>query len=162
MTRGALSRLVRRSSKSIRPLVYRGTSSAIRGSISRPAIVPIAGHVSRASSIQIPRLFSTTRPSLKGLSPETDNPQLTPREPESNVSESAFGPADITIEQFHELSDTYLEALIEKLEMLQEETEEVDVEYTVCVLLYISMTILMSSIYRQASLPSPFRRTVRM
>jgi frataxin len=49
------------------------------------------------------------------------------------LSESASGPADITIEQFHELADHYLEALIEKLEALQEETEEVDVEYSVCV-----------------------------
>jgi frataxin len=48
------------------------------------------------------------------------------------VSVSASGPADITIEQFHELADQYLEALIEKLEGLQEETEEVDVEYSVC------------------------------
>ena len=47
------------------------------------------------------------------------------------MSESASGPADITIERFHELADTYLEALIEKLEELQEETEEVDVEYSV-------------------------------
>jgi frataxin len=76
-----------------------------------------------------PRFLSTTRPSLKGLSPETDNPQ--PREPEAHVSESASGPAEITTEQFHEVADQYLDALIEKLEALQEEAEEVDVEYSV-------------------------------
>jgi hypothetical protein len=37
------------------------------------------------------------------------------------------------------LADTYLERLIEKLEMLQEETEEVDVEYSVCALLAAPM-----------------------
>jgi frataxin len=47
------------------------------------------------------------------------------------LSESASGPADITTEQFHEVADQYLDALIEKLEALQEETEEVDVEYSV-------------------------------
>lgn len=55
------------------------------------------------------------------------------------MSESASGPANIAIEQFHELADTYLELLIEKLEMLQEETEEVDVEYSVCALLAAPM-----------------------
>ena len=47
------------------------------------------------------------------------------------MSESASGPAEITTEQFHEVADQYLDALIEKLEALQEETEEVDVEYSV-------------------------------
>lgn len=84
--------------------------------------------------MHIPRFFSTTRPSPKGLSPETENPQPKERESESNVT--ASGPADITIEHFHELADAYLEALIEKLEELQEETEEVDVEYSVCALLH--------------------------
>jgi len=124
---------------SIRPRPSRSSFTAIRASMCRPAVVPISAHVPRASSSQAPRFFSTTRPSLKGLSPDTDNPQPTPREAESNVSESASGPANITIEQFHELADTYLELLIEKLEMLQEETEEVDVEYSVCALLAAPM-----------------------
>jgi len=136
MTRGALSKLVRGSRTSIRPLASQSSSAAIRASMLRPAILPIAMHVSRASSIQGPRFFSSTRPSLKGLSPESENPQPTPREPEHNVTESVSGPADITIEQFHEVADAYLEALIEKLEELQEETEEVDVEYSVCPLFF--------------------------
>ena len=129
MPRSALCKLVR-SSKSIRPLALR-SSPALRTSILRPAILPIALHGSKAISIYNNKFFSTTRPSLKGLSPESENPQPTPREQEHNVSESASAPADITIERFHELADTYLEALIEKLEELQEETEEVDVEYSV-------------------------------
>ena len=128
MTHSALSKLIRSSSRSIRPLVSRSSSTAIRSSLLRPAVLPIATHGYRASSIPAPRFFSTTRPSLKGLSPETDNPQ--PKESESHVT--ASGPADITIEQFHEVADDYLNALIEKLEELQEETEEVDVEYSVC------------------------------
>ncbi len=55
------------------------------------------------------------------------------------MSESASGPADITTEQFHELADQYLDALIEKLEALQEETEEVDVEYSVSALTLFSL-----------------------
>jgi frataxin len=128
MTRTAISKLVRSSSQSLRPLVSRSSSTTIRSSILRPAVLPITSHGFRGSSIQAPRFFSTTRPSLKGLSPETDNPQ--PKESESHVT--ASGPAEITIEQFHEVADEYLNALIEKLEQLQEETEEVDVEYSVC------------------------------
>jgi frataxin len=128
MTRTAISKLVRSSSQSFRPLVSRSYSTSIRSSLLRPAALPITSQHFRGGSIQSPRFFSTTKPSLKGLSPETENPQ--PKEPESHVT--ATGPAEITIEQFHEVADEYLNALIEKLEELQEETEEVDVEYSVC------------------------------
>jgi len=130
MTRSAISKLVRSSSRSIRPLASRSTSTAIRTSLLRPAILPIATQGYGAISVQGPRCLSTTRPYLKGLSPETENPQ--PKEAESHATPSA--PSDITIEQYHEVADDYLNALVEKLEQLQEETEEVDVEYTAGVL----------------------------
>jgi frataxin len=57
------------------------------------------------------------------------------------VSESASGPAEITTEQFHEVADQYLDALIEKLEALQEEAEEVDVEYSVSALTPFSLSL---------------------
>jgi len=130
MARAAISKLLRSSSRHIRPSAARSSLTATRTSFLRPAVLPIAPRACRASSIAAPRSFSTTRPSPKGLSPETDNPQ--PSEPESHVT--ASGPADITTEQFHEVADQYLEALIAKLEELQEETEEVDVEYSAGVL----------------------------
>jgi len=130
MTRPAISKLVQSSTRSLKPLVLRNSSTAIRSSLLRPAVLPITTQGCSASSIQSPRLFSTTRPSFKGLSPETDNPQ--PKEAESHIT--AHGPAEITVEQFHELADEYLNALIEKLEQLQEEEEDVDVEYSVCAL----------------------------
>jgi hypothetical protein len=55
-------------------------------------------------------------------------------EPSTESTEYNVGgvPAEITVEQYNELSDDYMNALVEKLEQLQEETEEVDVEYSVC------------------------------
>ncbi|KAG4411734.1 hypothetical protein IFR04_015123 [Cadophora malorum] len=80
------------------------------------------------------RAFSTTPRTLKGLSPESADPPPKESEPEAYEPTSSSEPADISIEEYHELSDAYLNGLIEKLEQLQEEREEVDVEYSAGVL----------------------------
>ena len=82
------------------------------------------------------RAFSTTPRTLKGLSPESADPPPKESEPEAYEPTSSSEPADISIEEYHELSDAYLNGLIEKLEQLQEEREEVDVEYSVSTFLY--------------------------
>jgi frataxin len=66
------------------------------------------------------------------LSPESENPQ--PKVPESHAI--PVGPADLTIENYNELSDTYLDSVIAKLEQFQEEMDDVDVEYSVLPLLH--------------------------
>lgn len=76
------------------------------------------------------RPFSTTRQLTKGLSPESAEPA--PKEAETAAYESPSAPAEISVEEYHELADAYLDTLMEKLEALQEEREEVDVEYSVC------------------------------
>ncbi|PBP22016.1 hypothetical protein BUE80_DR007142 [Diplocarpon rosae] len=78
------------------------------------------------------RYFSASRSSPKGLSPESADPA--PKEAEKESYNTASAPVDISIEEFHELADRYLDVLIEKLEALQEEREEVDVEYSAGVL----------------------------
>ena len=40
-------------------------------------------------------------------------------------------PAAITVDVYHKLSDAYIDALLAQLEELQEEREDVDVEYSV-------------------------------
>ena len=40
-------------------------------------------------------------------------------------------PANITIDEYHKLSDAYIDGLVARLEELQEEREDVDVEYSV-------------------------------
>lgn len=77
------------------------------------------------------RNFSLTSTSFKGLSPESENPQ--PKEREE--LDGALTPTEVSIEAFHELSDIYLERIIAKFEELQEDREDVDVEYSVCLLL---------------------------
>lgn len=81
------------------------------------------------------RAFSTTRPASKGLSPESEDPPIPPSADESNTESIEYNvggvPAELTADQYNELADEYLNSLIEKLEELQEETEEVDCEYSV-------------------------------
>ena len=75
-----------------------------------------------------PREFSTSSTPRKGLQPESENPKT----PTVEDGETVPGePAELTEEKYNQLSDEYLNALIEKLEQLQEETEEVDCEYSV-------------------------------
>jgi len=71
--------------------------------------------------------LSTSHIRPKGLSPETENPQPTERE---EVTDAAV-PAELTTEEYTELSDIYMDAIVEKMDELQEEREGIDVEYTV-------------------------------
>lgn len=88
------------------------------------------------------RTFPTIRPSVvyqtfrpitisnkvgKGLSPESENPK--PKILESNPEPKQA--AELSQEQYNELSDKYMDMMVEKLEELQEEREDVDVEYSV-------------------------------
>ncbi|TGO58427.1 hypothetical protein BCON_0055g00300 [Botryotinia convoluta] len=66
----------------------------------------------------------------KGLSPESENPK--PKILESNPEPKQA--AELSQEQYNELSDKYMDMMVEKLEELQEEREDVDVEYSAGVL----------------------------
>ncbi|RDL40175.1 uncharacterized protein BP5553_00154 [Venustampulla echinocandica] len=132
MARAAFAKLAERVSRQAKPSV--GLRAVSRySSHGRRFNLPSSTHSLQAGILPIllPRSFSTSRPSLKGLSPESEDPPA-PSKTEPNAT--ASGPADLTIERFHELSDVYLNALVEKLELLQEETEEVDSEYSAGVL----------------------------
>lgn len=128
MTRAVITKLAGRVPRQIRPCTsFRGASAA-QSSLLRQFVIPSATSNPRAVSVH-PRYFSNSRTTAKGLSPETENPH--PKEPEPNSTLSASGPADITADEYHELSDQYMEALVDKLEQLQEEDEQVDCEYSV-------------------------------
>ncbi|KAH6682800.1 Frataxin-like domain-containing protein [Halenospora varia] len=131
MTRAVITKLAGRVPCKIRPCTsFRGASAA-QSSLLRQFVIPSATSSPRAASVH-PRYFSNSRTTAKGLSPETENPH--PKEPEPNSTLSASGPADITADEYHELSDQYMEALVDKLEQLQEEDEQVDCEYSAGVL----------------------------
>ncbi|ESZ95763.1 hypothetical protein SBOR_3870 [Sclerotinia borealis F-4128] len=80
--------------------------------------------------------YQTSRPITysnrvgKGLSPESENPQ--PKILESNAKPKQA--AELSQEQYSELSDEYMDMMVEKLEELQEKREDVDVEYSAGVL----------------------------
>lgn len=114
MQRTAISKLVRRGVQAS----IAATSSITRIARKTPLITiarqPIRG-------------ISTTLKVNKGLSPESENPE--PKIPEDH--DSAVGPAQLSPEQYNALSDEYMDKLVERLEELQEEREDVDVEYSV-------------------------------
>jgi hypothetical protein len=68
----------------------------------------------------------------KGLSPESEDPPSKEASTESTEYNVGGVPAELSNERYHELADEYLNGLIEKLEQLQEETEDVDCDYSVC------------------------------
>ena len=76
-------------------------------------------HVARAAASTQPattKQFSTTIPRSKPLDPDTlKNAQ----------------PAMITDDEYHAIADVYLESILEKFEELQDQKDEVDVEYSV-------------------------------
>lgn len=59
--------------------------------------------------------------------PDTENPSTPPRDP----VEPSLTAAEITDEEFHTLSDAFLEKVHEKAEQVQEGREDVEVEYAV-------------------------------
>lgn len=63
----------------------------------------------------------------KGILPESENPPVKQAE-DSPVTAT---PADITEGEYHQLADEYLETILSKFEELQDEREDVDVEFAV-------------------------------
>ncbi|KAI9760748.1 MAG: Sigma-adaptin 3A [Chaenotheca gracillima] len=76
------------------------------------------------------RLFSISRPVGKGITPDSEDPP--PKDP--MVQDHVAVPADITTDEYHELSDQFMDELVSKLEAIQEEKGEIDVEYSAGVL----------------------------
>ena len=66
-------------------------------------------------------------PARKGLSPDSEDPK--PKEAEPHVVDAA--PVELSNEEYNQLSDDYMDSIVNKLEELQEEREDVDVEYSV-------------------------------
>ncbi|KAJ9149980.1 hypothetical protein NKR23_g3963 [Pleurostoma richardsiae] len=92
--------------------------------LSRHAVFPgqlVAGH----------QFLSTTFSYQQRLSPGSEDPPVSRPSHQSTIPTT---PAVITEAQYHELADEYLEATLSKFEELQDEREDVDVEYAAGVL----------------------------
>jgi len=121
MARSNLLKLARLSTRCIRsPLTARSSKRAL--SITQS---------SKSSPLIAVRAFHASKLVYKGLSPETDNPQ--PKQPEAHTATAAV-PTEISIEEYHQVSDAYMDIVVAKLEQLQEQREDVDVEFSAGVL----------------------------
>jgi len=142
MTRTLASKVALRATRQILPSSTRLSAVATRRPLSSlslstkaipDSLVSIRRVQATASAITTSKVnarsFSASRPNNKGLSPESEDPPAKEAEEEPLVSAT-----EISIEVYNELSDDYMSALVEKLEQLQEETEEIDVEYSAGVL----------------------------
>jgi frataxin len=78
-------------------------------------------------AVNCSRSFSVSVPKATGLMPDTENPSTPKREPLATT----LTPANITDEEFHTLSDAFLEKVHEKAEQVQEGREDVEVDYSV-------------------------------
>ncbi|KAL9108782.1 MAG: hypothetical protein Q9227_006439 [Pyrenula ochraceoflavens] len=124
----------------------RSFSSKVSPSIPRRTILRTPSKTSIIPS----RHFHPSAYQYKGLQPDTEEP--TPPQPEPDVAGGATHvtkPADISIDEYHELSDSTIEDLMARLEVLAEDPEKgIEVEYSVC----LSTTSLPQS-------PYSYRRT---
>lgn len=75
------------------------------------------------------KLFTTSAGSNRGIMPDTSDPHgKTTELPSSPV---AMNIAELSDNDYHELSDQYLDAVVSKLEEIQEQREGWDVEFSV-------------------------------
>jgi frataxin len=121
MSRTSVSKLARATARS---LTQRQSLTTAPRALSRQTARQQAP---RILSVTSARPFSSTPIVPKGISPESENPQPTPKEP------IAGGPqaTGISAAEYEELSNEYMDRIVEKLEQLQEEKDSMDVEYSV-------------------------------
>ncbi|KJZ80273.1 hypothetical protein HIM_00123 [Hirsutella minnesotensis 3608] len=86
------------------------------------------------------RLFGSSTRKLKGIMPHTENPA------KSDVAktEHSYGVVELSEAEYHELSDLYLDTVLEKFEHLQDTREDIDIEYSAGVM---TITIAGKDIY---------------
>jgi frataxin len=139
MTRNSAFKLARSATRQLTPSSTITRSSLLRQS--KISTIP----ATRNTFSQSYRLFSSTPITSKGLSPESEDPH--PKPAESNTR--AASPAELTIEEYHKLSDEYIDAVVSRMEQLQEERDDVDVEYSVSISLlqpYLPVPIIRHNI----------------
>lgn len=133
MTRAALPRLGRLANQRLKPttsvLVHPSTSSL---RILRPQI----SHKPATTSLS----FSTSARLTRPLAPDVL---------------SRVKPSDLTDAQYHELSDEYLDNLLNKFEAAQDERDDIDVEYSVS----FSSLLHLLFFFFYPSPPIPYLRT---
>ncbi|KAF5566937.1 regulator of mitochondrial iron homeostasis [Fusarium phyllophilum] len=78
------------------------------------------------------RCFSTTISDKRGIMPDTENPAKPLNEAEEIYQNAVV--ADITEQEYHDLADEYLDNVVGKFEELQDQREDIDVDFSAGVL----------------------------
>ncbi|KAF5625908.1 regulator of mitochondrial iron homeostasis [Fusarium tjaetaba] len=94
-------------------------------------IAPAISHFSIPSTLS-QKYFSTTVSDKRGIMPDTENPAKPLNEAEE-IHQSAVV-ADITEQEYHDLADEYLDNVVGKFEELQDQREDIDVDFSAGVL----------------------------
>ncbi|KAG9500993.1 hypothetical protein J7337_006675 [Fusarium musae] len=94
-------------------------------------IAPAISHFSILSTLS-QKCFSTTVSDKRGIMPDTENPAKPLNEAEE-IHQNAVV-ADITEQEYHDLADEYLDNVVSKFEELQDQREDIDVDFSAGVL----------------------------
>ncbi|KAF9776334.1 hypothetical protein IL306_005509 [Fusarium sp. DS 682] len=106
----------------------RSSTPVCRSSFRIAAAIPRLSARSTVSQ----KCFSTTVSSKRGIMPDTENPAKPLNEAEE-IHQNAVV-AEITEQEYHELADEYLDNVVSKFEELQDQREDVDVDFSAGVL----------------------------
>lgn len=132
MTRPAIvnvARLAGRGLRSNRAITLQTAVArcAIASSCSSSSTTSASATVRAASGSFSGARFLSTTPGRGGITPDDKPPQPKDAEPIKTV----VSPANITDAEYHAAADEYLERLMGHLEQMQDQREDVDVEYSV-------------------------------
>ena len=120
MARAGASKLARAACRSLQ------TSRVTRTSFPSVSAAPAV--------VQSAPIFPTPLTARRFISNSSDRQAITPDAKAPKTAETPEvlkTPADITEDDYHTVADEYLDKLISRLEQLQDEREDVDVEYSV-------------------------------
>ncbi|KAK1706217.1 frataxin [Colletotrichum lupini] len=124
MARNSITKLTGAAARTLR------ASAQARLAVPRRSALLLAASKPTVSAISARKLFTTSSIAHRGIMPDTDDPQVkdTPKE------EVKMSVVELTDAEYHELSETYLDNIVTRLEEIADAREGVDVEYAAGVL----------------------------
>jgi hypothetical protein len=127
-------------------------------SIARPLLAS-----SQAQSYLLRRRpFHASATSSKGLSPTSSEPEP-PKGEYAGGAGHVAQPASITTDEYHDLADQYIDALVLKLEeMAEEPSEKLEVEYSVRLQHDLPVTAQLTHLVNTGRRPDPKHATRRL
>ena len=111
----------------LRTTIVSAARLAQRNAIRGTKLRQLAKAFARVAPAQSTRAFAQSSSPFKGLMPETSDPAPRTTQPD----ETADTPVELTMAQYHEAADNYIEQLVQAFEALAEADAMVDVEYSV-------------------------------